>query len=99
MNQERQHKDISIQQFFSKTQKNQIQSATQTYEDLLNEWSKEQSYFMQCFLDSIGNMFVEKVNISCKRASPRVGIGFKLNFQVGNLSYFTINYIYLLKVF
>jgi hypothetical protein len=31
----------------------------------LNEWSKEQSTFMQRFLDSIGNMFVEKVNISC----------------------------------
>ena len=45
--------------------KNQIQSATQTYEELLNEWSKEQSFFMQRFLDSIGNMFVEKVNISC----------------------------------
>ena len=45
--------------------KNQIQSATQTYEELLNEWSKEQSTFMQRFLDSIGNMFVEKVNISC----------------------------------
>ena len=45
--------------------KNQIQSATQIYEELLNEWSKEQSYFMQRFLDSIRNMFVEKVNISC----------------------------------
>ena len=45
--------------------KNQIQSATQTYEELLNEWSKEQSPFMQRFLDSIENMFVEKVNISC----------------------------------
>jgi hypothetical protein len=31
----------------------------------LNEWSKEQSTFMQRFLDSIENMFVEKVNISC----------------------------------
>ena len=88
MNQERQHKDISIQYFLARSKKIQIQSATQPYEDLLNEWSKEQSYFMQCFLDSIGNMFVEKVNISCKRASPRVGIGFKLNFQVGNLSNF-----------
>ena len=66
--------------FLARPKKNQIQSATQPYEDLLNEWSKEQSYFMQCFLDSIGNMFVEKVNISCKRASTRVGIVFKLNF-------------------
>jgi hypothetical protein len=38
----------------------QIQFATQTYEELLNEWSKEQSSFMQRFLDSIGNMVVEK---------------------------------------
>ena len=43
--------------------KNQIQSATQINEELLKEWSKEQSFFMQRFLDLIENMFVEKVNI------------------------------------
>ena len=65
MNQERQHKDISIQYFLASPKKIQIQYATQPYEDLLNEWSKEQSSFIQRFLDLIENMFVEKVNISC----------------------------------
>jgi hypothetical protein len=66
--------------------KKQIQLATQLHEELLSEWSKEQSSFMQRFIDSIESIFIKKSIYVVKERLTRMGIRFDSIFQVGNLS-------------